>query len=178
MSKSVTAHSPAINVGTPPRNLRSLVAVLLVALASLGATIGYIAIDDSGTTTTTTVANGQTSPTLDDPFQARTQPAPPQSGPSESAIAASISQSGSRTYPTLNDPFQAQVEQPRPVGGPDESAVASAISPQPSVTGPDESAIAAAVGNQSETGPQARFQAYQDKLDSMSAQQKADAFTR
>ena len=165
MHKSVTAHRPAIPVGTPPRNLRSLVAVLLVALASLGATIGYIAIDDSGTTTTTSsVANGQASPALDDPFQARTQPAPPQSSPSESAIAASIS--------------QAQVEQPRPVGGPDESAVASAISPQPSVTGPDESAIAAAVGNQSETGSQARFQAYQDKLDSMSAQQKANAFAR
>jgi hypothetical protein len=164
MSKSVTAHSPAIAVGTPPRNLRSLVAVLLVALASLGATIGYIAIDDSGTTTTTTtVANGQSAP-LDDPFQARTQPAPSQSGPSESAIAASIS--------------QAQVEQPRPVGGPDESAVASAISPQPSVTGPDESAIAAAIGNHGDTGSQARFQAYQDKLDSMSAQQKADAFAR
>ena len=70
------------------------------------------------------------------------------------------------------------MEQPRPVGGPDESAVASAISPQPSVTGPDESAIAAAVGNQSETGSQARFQAYQDKLDSMSPQQQAAAFAR
>jgi hypothetical protein len=142
MNKSVTAHSPAIPVGTPPRNLRSLVAVLLVALASLGATIGYIAIDDSGTTTgTTVVANGQSSPTLDDPFQARTQPV-------------------------------------QPLGGPSESVVASAISPQPSVTGPDESAIAAAVGNQAETGSQARFQAYQDKLASMSAQQKADAFAR
>jgi hypothetical protein len=162
MNKSVTAHSPAIPVGTPPRNLRSLVAVLLVALASLGATIGYIAIDDSGTTTTATIANGQSSPTLDDPFQARTQPVRPLGGPSESAVAASIS----------------QVEQPRPVGGPDESAVASAISPQPSVTGPDESSIAAAVGNQVETGSQARYQAYQDKLDSMSAQQKADAFAR
>ena len=162
MNKSVTAHSPAIPVGAPPRNLRSLVAVLLVALASLGATIGYIAIDDSGTTTTATIANGQSSPTLDDPFQARTQPVRPLGGPSESAVAASIS----------------QVEQPRPVGGPDESVVASAISPQPSVTGPDESSIAAAVGNQVETGSQARYQAYQDKLDSMSAQQKADAFAR
>jgi hypothetical protein len=123
MNKSVTAHSPAIPVGTPPRNLRSLVAVLLVALASLGATIGYIAIDDSGTTTTATIANGQSSPTLDDPFQARTQPV-------------------------------------RPLGG------------------PSESAVAAAVGNQVETGSQARYQAYQDKLDSMSAQQKADAFAR
>jgi len=142
MNKSVTAHSPAIPVGTPPRNLRSLVAVLLVALASLGATIGYIAIDDSGTTTTTaTVANGQSSPTLDDPFQARTQPV-------------------------------------QPLGGPSESAVASAISPQPSVTGPDESTIAATLGQSADTGPQARFQALQDKLDSMTPQQKAAAFAR
>ena len=109
MNKSVTAHSPAIPVGTPPRNLRSLVAVLLVALASLGATIGYIAIDNSGTTTTTTsVANGQSSPALDDPFQARTQPVRPLGGPSESAVASAIS--------------------PKPsVTGPDESAIAAAI---------------------------------------------------
>ena len=141
MNKSVAAHHPSV-VRPPSRNLRSLIAVLLVALASLGATIGYIAIDDSGTTTArTAVANGESSPTLGDPFQARTQPT-------------------------------------RSLGGPDESAVASAISPQPSVTGPDESAIAAAVGNQDETGSQARFQAYQDKLDSMSAQQRADAFAR
>ena len=142
MNKSVTAHSPAIPVGTPPRNLRSLVVVLLVALASLGATIGYIAIDDSGTTTTTTsVADGRSSPTLDDPFQARTQPV-------------------------------------RPLGGPSESAVASAISPKPTVTGPDESTIAAAIGSRQETGPQARFQALQDKLDSMTPQQQAAAFAR
>lgn len=141
MSKSVAAYHPAV-VRPPSRSSRSLIAVLLVALASLGATIGYIAIDDSGTTTArTAVANGQSSPTLEDPFQARTQAT-------------------------------------RSLGGPDESAVASAISPQPSVTGPDESAIAAAVGNQSETGSQARFQAYQDKLGAMTTQQKADAFAR
>ena len=141
MSKSVAAYHPAV-VRPPSRSPRSLIAVLLVALASLGATIGYIAIDDSGTTTArTAVANGQSSPTLEDPFQARTQAT-------------------------------------RSLGGPDESAVASAISPQPSVTGPDESAIAAAVGNQSETGSQARFQAYQDKLGAMTTQQKADAFAR
>jgi hypothetical protein len=121
MSKSVTAHSPALAVGAPPRNLRSLVAVLLVAIASLGSTIGYIATDDSGTTTSSVTA--ASSPNLADPFEARTQPVPAQSSPSESAIAA-------------------------------------------------------AVGKQAETGPEARAQAFQDKLDGMSAQQRAAAFAR
>jgi hypothetical protein len=115
---------------------------LLVALASLGATIGFIASDDSGTTTSTTaVENNQSAPTLADPFQARTQPTP-----------------------TL--------------GGPSESAVAAAISPPVSVSSPDESTIAAAIAPRDETGPQARFQALQNKLDSMTAQQQADAFAR
>jgi len=142
MNKSVLAHSPAIRVGTPPRHLRSLVAVLLVALASLGVTIGFIASDDSGkTTSATSVANVHSAPTLADPFQSRTQPT-------------------------------------QQLGGPTESAVAAAISPQPSVSGPDESAIAAAIGQPSVTGPEARFQAYQDKLESMTPQQRADAFAR
>ena len=141
MNKSVLAHSPAIRVGTPPRHLRSLVAVLLVALASLGATIGFIASDDSGPTSATSVANNRSAPTLADPFQSRTQPT-------------------------------------QQLGGPTESAVAAAISPQPSVSGPDESAIAAAIGQPSVTGPEARFQAYQDKLESMTPQQRADAFAR
>ena len=164
MNKSVTAHSPAIPVGTPPRNLRSLVAVLLVALASLGATIGYIAIDDSGTTTTTTsVAERPVLAGSRRPVPSANAAGPPQAAQRERHRGLDLPGPGGAAPA---------------VGGPDESAVATAISPQPSVTGPDESAIAAAVGNQGETGSQARFQAYQDKLDSMSAQQKADAFAR
>jgi hypothetical protein len=138
MNKAVTAHSPALTVGTPRRSLRSLVAVLLIAMASLGATIGYIASDDSGTST---VANTQSSPTVGDPFEARTQPV-------------------------------------QPLGGPSESAVATAISPQPSVSAPDESAIAAAVAQRGDVGPEAKFQALQDKLGSMTPQQRAEAFSR
>jgi hypothetical protein len=120
MNKAVTAHSPALTVGTPRRSLRSLVAVLLIAMASLGATIGYLASDDAGTST---VANTQSSPSLGDPLQARTQPVRPLGGPSESAVAAAVAQRG-------------------------------------------------------DVGPEARFQALQDKLGSMTPQQKADAFSR
>jgi hypothetical protein len=151
MNKSVPVQSQAVVLRSQYRNLRSLVAVLLVAVAALSATVAVIAIDRDGTTTSTSsVANGGSYPTLEDPFQARTQPSRPQSRPDESAIASSISQSGSRSYPTLNDPFQSQVEQPRPLGGPDESAVATAISPQTGVSAPDESKIAAALAKHGE----------------------------
>jgi hypothetical protein len=151
MSKSVPVQHPSVVLRSPYRNLRSLVAVLLVAIAAGSATVAVIAIDGDGTTTTTSsVATGRSYPTLNDPFQARTQPTRPQSRPDESAIASSISQAGSRSYPTLNDPFQSQVEQPRPLGGPDESAVATAISPQTGVSAPDESKIAATLGQQAD----------------------------
>ena len=120
MNKAVTAHSPALAVGTPRRSLRSLVAVLLIAMASLGATIGYIATDDAGTST---VANTQSSPSLGDPLQARTQPVRPLGGPSE--------RRGRRGRRSAR-----------------------------------------------RRGAGARFQALQDKLDSMTPQQKAAAFSR
>jgi hypothetical protein len=122
MSKPVPVQHPAVVLRSQYRNLRSLIAVLLVAVAALSATVAVIAIDRDGTTTSTSsVADGRSYPTLDDPFQTRTQP--------------------TRSYPTLNDPFQSQVEQPRPLGGPDESAVATAISPQTAVPAPDDEAF-------------------------------------
>jgi hypothetical protein len=171
MSKPVPVQHPAVVLRSQYRNLRSLIAVLLVAVAALSATVAVIAIDGDGTTTSTSsVANGRSYPTLEDPFQTRTQPTRPQSSPDESAIASSISQTESRSYPTLNDSFQSQVEQPRPLGGPDESAVATAISPQTAVAAPDESKIAASLAKHADTGPQARAQAWQE--------QQADAFVR
>ena len=177
MSKSVPVQHPAVVLRSQYRSLRSLVAVLLVAVAALSTTVAVIAIDDDATSTSS-IATGGAHPTLEDPYQARTQPTRPQSRPDESAIASSISQSGSRSYPTLNDPFQSQVEQPRPLGGPNESAVATAISPQTSVTAPDESKIAATLAEHEDTGPQARARAWQEKLDSMTPQQQDDAFVR
>ena len=175
MSKSVPMQHPAVVLRSQYRNLRSLVAVLLVVVAALSATVAVIAIDGDGTTTSTSsVASGRSYPTLDDPFHSRAQPTRPQSRPDESAIASSIA--GSRSYPTLSDPFQSQVEQPRPLGGPNESAVAAAISPRTGSAAPDESKIAAALAEHADTGPQARARAWQQKLDSMTPQQEAEAF--
>jgi hypothetical protein len=160
MSKSVPAQHPAVVLRSQYRNLRSLVAVLLIAVVSLSVTVAVIAIDDDGTGTATSgVANGRTAPTLEDPFQTRTQPSA-QSRPDESAVAAAISQAGS------------------PLGGPDESAVAAAISPQTGVSAPDESKIAASLADPAETGPDTKWRAWQEKLDSMTPQQQAEAFVR
>jgi hypothetical protein len=46
------------------------------------------------------------------------------------------------------------------------------------VSAPDESKIAASLAKHADTGPQARAQAWQDKLDSMTPQQRAHAFVR
>lgn len=179
MSQSVPVKHPPVVLRSQFRNLRSLVAVLLVAVAALSATVAVIAIDGDGTTTgSSSVQPISRSAPLEDPFQARTQPTQPQSRPDESAIASSISQAGKRSYPTLADSFQSQVEQPRPLGGPDESSVATAISPQTGVSAPDESKIAAALAKHADTGPQARARAWQEKLDSMTPQQQAEAFVR
>ena len=165
MSKSVPAQHPAVVLRSQYRNLRSLVAVLLIAVVSLSVTVAVIAIDDDGTGTATSgVANGRTAPTLEDPFQTRTQPSA-QSRPDESAVAAAISQAGS------------------PLGRPDESAVAAAISPQTGVSAPDESKpdeskIAASLADSAETGPDTKWRAWQEKLDSMTPQQQAEAFVR
>jgi hypothetical protein len=158
MSKPVPVQHPAVVLRSQYRNLRSLVAVLLVAVAALSATVAVGTIDRDGTTTTSSVASGRSYPTLDDPFQTRTQPTRPESRPDESAIASSISQAGSRSYPTLDDPFQSQVEQPRPLGGPDESKIASAI------------------GSHAESGPTARDRAYEKAISEMSPKELAAAF--
>jgi hypothetical protein len=158
MSKPVPVQHPAVVLRSQYRNLRSLVAALLVAVAALSATVAVVAIDRDGTTTTSSVASGRSYPTLADPFQTRTQPTRPESRPDESAIASSISQAGSRSYPTLNDPFQSQVEQPRPLGGPDESKIASAI------------------GSHAGSGPTARDRAYEKAISEMSPKELAAAF--
>ena len=157
MSNSIPSQHPAVVLRSQYRQLRSLLAVLVVAVVGLSTTVVILTVDDQTATTATTthVSTGEAG------------------RPDESAIAASISQAGSRSYPTLNDPFQSQVEQPRPLGGPDESAVASAISPKASVAAPDESKIAAAIAEHSDTGPQARARAWQEKLDSMTPKERA-----
>jgi hypothetical protein len=115
--------------------------------------------DETATTATTTHA-----PTaqLGDPLQERTQPTRESGKPDESAVAAAISQAGSRSYPTLNDSFQSQAEQPK----------SSAVS------APDEAKIAASLAEHSDVGPQARARAWQEKLDSMTPQERDEAFVK
>jgi hypothetical protein len=165
MSKSVPAQHPAVVLRSQYRNLRSLLAVAMVALVGLSTTVVVLAIDDGGTTTSTSSVQpvSRSYPTLDDPFQSQTQQTRPQGGPEESAVAAAIASKP-------------------PVSGPDESKIAAAISshkpvsPYASVSRPDESKIAAALAEQSDTGPAARARAYQEKLSGMTQQEKDQAF--
>ena len=70
MNKSVPAQRPTVVLRSHYRNLRSLVAVLLVAIAALSATVAVITIDGDGATTGTARSRTARSyPTLDDPFQ-------------------------------------------------------------------------------------------------------------
>jgi hypothetical protein len=174
MNKAIPAQHPAVVLRSQYRQLRSLLAVMVVAVVGLSTTVVVLSVDDQTATTATTTHVPTVQ--LNDPLQDRTQPTRQAGRPDESALAASISQAGSRSYPTLNDPFQSQVEQPRPLGGPDESAVASAISPQTGVASPDESKIAAAIAEHSDTGPEARARAWQEKLDSMTAKERAQVY--
>jgi hypothetical protein len=174
MGKSVPVQHPAVVLRSQYRNLRSLVAVLLIALAALTAAVVVLSFDDDGTTTSTATFVGKAP--QGDPFEARTQQTQPQGGVNESSVAAAISQSGSRSYPTLADSFQGQAEQPRPQGGSNESTVASAISQPHAISAPDESKIAASLAAHSDTGPQARAQAWQEKLQSMTPQEREQAF--
>lgn len=175
MGNSIPAQHPAVVLRSRYRQLRSLLAVMVVAVVGLSTTVVVLSLDDETTTTATTV-NTPTAQ-LGDPLQDRTQPARGTSKPDESAIAASISQAGSRSYPTLNDSFQSQVEQPRPQGGVEESNIAAAIGSQPHASSaPDEAKIAASLAEHSDVGPAARARAWQEKLDSMTPQQRDEAF--
>ena len=159
MSKTVPAQHPAVVLRSQYRQLRSLLAVLMVAGAALTATVVVMTVDENQTATTATSTHPATVQ-LDDPFQGRTQP-------------SAETGSASRSYPTLQDPFQSQVEGSRPDSKPDESAVAAAISQQPqtSTSTPDEAKIAAALSRHSDVGPAARARAYQEALRSMTPQQ-------
>ena len=143
MGKAIPAQHPAVVLRSQYRQLRSLLAVMVVAVVGLSTTVVVLSVDDQTATTATTIHVPTAQ--LGDPLAERTQPTRDSGKPDESAVAASISQAGSRSYPTLNDSFRSQAEQPRPQGGPDESTVANAISPQTGVSAPDESKIAATI---------------------------------
>jgi hypothetical protein len=105
MSTSVPAQHPAVVLRSQYRNLRSLVAVLVVALVGLSTTVVVMTVDDQTATTATSAHPAY--PTLADTFQSESPR--PEAKPDESKIAAAIS------------PQQS-------VSSPDESKIAAAIS--------------------------------------------------
>jgi hypothetical protein len=156
MSNSIPAQHPAVVLRSQYRQLRSLLAVLVVAVVGLSTTVVVLTVDDQTATTATSthVPTAQ----LNDPLQDRTQPTRDTGKPDESAVAAAIA------------------SQP-PIIGPDESRIAAAIGSQPTpVSGPDESKIAAAISEHAETGPNARARAWQEKLDSMTPKERAQVY--
>jgi hypothetical protein len=108
MSTSVPRQHPAVVLRSHYRQLRSLVAVLVVAVVGLTTTLVVVAGDDEPITKTSSV-NTRSYPTINDPFQSRTEVPRSEAKPDESAIAAAIS------------PKQS-------VSSPDESKIAAAIS--------------------------------------------------
>jgi len=140
MSKAIPAQHPAVVLRSHYRQLRSLVAVLIVAVVGLSTTVVVLSVDDETTTTASSITRSY--PTLADPFQSRTEPMRQTGGLDESAVAAAISSKP-------------------PVSGPDESKTAAAIGSQPApVGGPDEAKIAASLARHSDAGPVARARAY------------------
>ena len=110
MSNTVPNQHPAVVLRSHYRQLRSLLAIALVALVGLSTTVVVVAIDDGPTSTSFVSPSRGSVAQLGDPLDARTQSARPASRPDESAVAAAI---------THAPPAQA--------GRPDESQVAAAI---------------------------------------------------
>jgi hypothetical protein len=162
MSNSVPATHPAVVLRSQYRNLRSLAAVLAVAVIGLTTTVVIQAVDESQPVATTATSTHPVQ--LSDPFQGRVGP---------------VTQSIPRSYPTIDDSFQSQVEMPRPESKPDESKVAAAIgsgSSSTSISRPDEAKIAAELSQHSEVGPVARAKAYQEALRTMTPEQLERAY--
>ena len=163
MSNSVPATHPAVVLRSQYRNLRSLAAVLAVAVAGLTTAVVIQAVDEDKpvSTTATSVHPVQ----LSDPLEGRTQP---------------LTSQFTRSYPTLDDTFQSQAEMPRPQSKPDESKVAAAIGSSSTSTGaisrPDEAKLAAALAEHSDVGPASRAQACQEALRNMTPEQIEQAF--
>jgi hypothetical protein len=115
MGTPIPAQHPAVVLGSRYRNLRSLVAVLLVAIAALTTTVVILSVDSG---TTISQAGSRSYPTLADSFQSQTEQPRPQGGSNESSVAAAISQ-------------------PHAVSAPDESKIAASLAKHAD-TGPQD----------------------------------------
>ena len=138
MSQTVPTQHPAVVLRSQYRQLKSLLAIALVALVSLSVTVVMLARDDEGTQTGSGVS--YVNP-IEPVNYGDVSSAPSVAKPDESKVAAAIS--------------ARQLSQD--TGRPDESRIAAAIGghegTQQDTGRPDESKIAAAIGARGESGP-------------------------
>lgn len=145
MNQTVPTQHPAVVLRSHYRHLRSLLMIAMVAVVGLAAATVILALDDDGTTGSTSAADLSSSLRGSSSFEAR---------PDESGVAAAIADP-----PAVAKPDESKIAAsialrhlapppPASTARPDESNVANAISgssqSSPS-TGPDESSVASAI---------------------------------
>ncbi|HEX5895989.1 MAG TPA: hypothetical protein VFY47_06650 [Thermoleophilaceae bacterium] len=131
MGQAIPRQHPAVVLRSHFRQLKVLLAIMLVALVGLGATVAILATDDESSISTTATPAAQSVRPDESAIAAAIAPKPEVARPDESKVAASL----------------ARFEQAQIPVRPDESKVAAAISRsgQPEVARPDESKVAAAI---------------------------------
>jgi hypothetical protein len=121
MGNAISEQHPAVVLRSQYRQLRSLLAVAMIAVVGLTAAVVILATNDESTTQL-----GSASQVIS---QNPADAARSDGGPEESAVAASIG-----TQPTVAGPDESSVAaaigtaDDRATGGPDESIVAGAVS--------------------------------------------------
>jgi hypothetical protein len=116
MGQSVPQQHPAVVLRSHYRQLRALVAILMIALVGLSTTVVMLAVDDEGTTT---VQSAQQASTRTD------------GGPEESQVAASIA-----SPPNVAQPDESKIA----------AAISKGVEPTtPDTSRPDESRVAASI---------------------------------
>jgi hypothetical protein len=128
MGQAIPRQHPAVVLRSHYRQLKALLAIMLVAVVGLSVAVAILATNDDGTTTSTSSALASEFRTSYQPAQPSLQSTRPQGGPEESGVAAAIA--------------------PKPnVATPDESKIAAAIArtEQLAPSRPDESGVAAAI---------------------------------
>jgi hypothetical protein len=133
MSQTVPTMHPAVVLRSHYRNLKSLLAIALIAIVSLSVTVVMLARDE----------------------ERAVDSVPTVAKPDESKIAAAVSARQLHEQQTTSRPDESRIaaavggpQETRPqTGGPDESKVAAAVGGGQPDTGPDESRIAAALGS-------------------------------
>lgn len=130
MGQAIPRQHPAVVLRSHYRQLKTLLAITMVAVVGLSVAVVMLATNDDATVTTSSAK------------------------PIESTAYEGLNpQTGS---PLVRGGFRTSyqpAQSTRPTGGPDESGVAAAIAPKPNVATPDESKIAAAIARREQLAP-------------------------